>query len=106
MVQADVVLNLSHFQESFGRSVLEAMAAGRLVIAYRWGALPELIRHGETGFLLPLGDVAGVGQLVAQLLLAPSRLMQIAAAGRQFALQEFSLQTFSRQLADAYQLLD
>lgn len=106
MIQADVVLNLSHFQESFGRSVLEAMAAGRLVIAYRWGALPELIRHGETGFLLPFGDVEGVGQQVAQLLLTPSRLMQVAAAGRQFALQEFSLQTFSRQLADAYQLLD
>lgn len=104
--QTDIVLNLSHFQESFGRSILEAMAAGRVVIAYRWGALPELIQHGETGFLLPFGDVSGVVQVIAQLIADPQRLRQVAAAGRQFAQQEFSLQTFSRQLADAYQLLD
>lgn len=103
--QADVVLNLSHFQESFGRSVLEGMAAGRLVIAYRWGALPELIQHGETGFLLPFADIDGVGQLLAQLLANPARVQQVAASGRAFSRQQFSLETFSRQLADAYRLL-
>lgn len=35
--QLHIVLNLSHFQESFGRTVLEAMAAGRLVVCYDWG---------------------------------------------------------------------
>lgn len=104
--QADVVLNLSHFQESFGRSVLEAMAAGRVVIAYRWGALPELIRHGETGFLVPFGDVSSVLLTVRQLLAQPERLSQVAAAARQYALQEFTAENFSRQLAAAYQLMD
>jgi Glycosyltransferase len=38
MAEANVVLNLSHFAESFGRTVAEAMAARRPVIAYNWGA--------------------------------------------------------------------
>lgn len=104
--QADIVLNLSHFQESFGRTVLEAMAAGRVVIAYRWGALPELIRHGETGFLVPFADIDGVILLVRQLLSQPERLLQVAAAARQFAQKEFTAQNFSRQLSAAYQLMD
>ena len=49
----DVVVNFSHFQESFGRTVLEAMAASRPVIAYDWGALPELVVHGYSGALIP-----------------------------------------------------
>jgi Glycosyltransferase len=39
MAEANVVLNLSHFAESFGRTVAEAMAARRPVIAYNWGVL-------------------------------------------------------------------
>lgn len=47
-----VLINFSHFAESFGRTVAEAMAAGRPVIAYAYGALPELVKHGETGYLI------------------------------------------------------
>ncbi|UWR28354.1 glycosyltransferase (plasmid) [Sulfitobacter sp. S223] len=41
--QADIVLSLSHVAESFGRTVLEAMAAGRPVICYDRGTPPELV---------------------------------------------------------------
>lgn len=104
--QTDIVLNLSHFQESFGRTVAEAMAAGRVVIAYRWGALPELIQHGENGFLVPFADIDGVILLIRQLLEQPQRLLQVANAARRYAEQEFTGQHFSRQLAAAYQLMD
>ena len=65
--QGDVLVNLSHFQESFGRTVLEAMAAGRPVVAYRWGALPELVEHKVTGCLVSLGDVQAVAAYVLKL---------------------------------------
>jgi len=39
IAQANIVLNLSHCQETFGRTVLEGMAASRPVLAYRWGGL-------------------------------------------------------------------
>ncbi|MGY8872675.1 MAG: glycosyltransferase [Pseudomonadales bacterium] len=61
--ELDIVVNLSHFQESFGRSVLEAMAAKRCVIAYRWGALTELIQAG-CGFLVPFGEIESVGRQI------------------------------------------
>lgn len=67
LMQGDVLVNLSHFQESFGRTVLEAMAAGRPVVAYRWGALPELVEHKVTGCLVPLGDVETVAAYVRKL---------------------------------------
>lgn len=49
----DVVLSLSHFAESFGRTVAEAMAAGKVVLAYEHGAVGELISHQRDGYLTP-----------------------------------------------------
>ncbi len=46
------LLHLINFDEPFGLSVVEAMACGTPVIACNRGSMPELIRHGETGFLL------------------------------------------------------
>lgn len=49
--ECDVVLSLSHVKESFGRTIAEAMAARKVVIGYDWGAIPELIDDGITGFI-------------------------------------------------------
>jgi GT2 family glycosyltransferase/glycosyltransferase involved in cell wall biosynthesis len=65
--RADVVLNLSHFKESFGRTVLEAMAAGRPVIVYDWGALPELVESGVSGLIVPFRDIDAAANAVAAL---------------------------------------
>ena len=82
MTQADVVLSLSHFAESFGRTVLEAMAAGRPVVAYAGGMPERLVRHGETGFVVPRGDVAAAAEALAALARDPGRLATMGAAGR------------------------
>jgi glycosyltransferase involved in cell wall biosynthesis len=81
MARADVVLNLSHVEETFGRTVLEAMVARRPVIAYRWGALPELIEDGVNGFLVPLGDVDGVAEKIRLLHADRRRLTDMGEAG-------------------------
>jgi glycosyltransferase involved in cell wall biosynthesis len=46
------LLHLIAFPEPFGLSVIEALATGTPVIAHPLGSLPELVRHGETGFLV------------------------------------------------------
>lgn len=81
LAQADVVLNLSHFQESFGRSVLEAMAAGRVVVAYNWGALPELLT-AECGVLVPYLDTDAVALAIARLANTPELRRQLADAAK------------------------
>jgi len=62
---ARALLHLINFDEPFGLTVIEAMACGTPVIAIRRGAMPEVIRDGETGFLVasPEEALERVGQI-------------------------------------------
>jgi glycosyltransferase involved in cell wall biosynthesis len=55
---ARALLHLVNFDEPFGFSVVEAMACGTPVIANRRGSMPEIVRHGESGFLVDSLDDA------------------------------------------------
>jgi glycosyltransferase involved in cell wall biosynthesis len=55
---AVALLHLVNFDEPFGFSVVEAMACGTPVIASERGAMPEIVRHGESGFLVGSPDEA------------------------------------------------
>lgn len=99
----DVVVNLSECQESFGRTILEAMAAGRPTIVYDWGALPELVRDGETGFVTAYRDTDAVAARIVELAADRDRLRALGAAGRRRAEDEFSFERTSRALMAAYQ---
>jgi glycosyltransferase involved in cell wall biosynthesis len=58
---ASALLHLINFNEPFGLSLVEAMACGTPVIAYGRGSIPELIKHGETGFIVNDIDEAAAG---------------------------------------------
>jgi len=62
---ARALLHLIGFDEPFGLSVVEALATGTPVVAFRRGSMPELVRHGRTGFLVDDVDeaVAAVGEI-------------------------------------------
>lgn len=98
LADIDVLVNLSHFEESFGRSVLEAMAAGRPVVAYRWGALPELIEDGETGYLVPMGDVDGVCHRVRELASDLELCKRLGAASQRRAAEEYDVAVTRQRL--------
>lgn len=78
--------------ESFGLAALEAMACGVPVIASRVGGLPEVVVHGETGALAPVGAVDTMASAALQLLCDPAR----AAAAREAAITR--AETFSADI--------
>src|SRR5690606_27810141 len=100
--QVNIVVNLSHFEESFGRTVLEAMAARRPVVAYRWGALPELVDHGANGFLAPYRDTRAVAKALLWLSQNPDALVEMGEAGRRIALDRYGQEKMAGQLSSAY----
>jgi N-acetyl-alpha-D-glucosaminyl L-malate synthase BshA len=76
---ADVFL-LPSAQESFGMAAVEAMACEVPVIASRVGGLPEVIAHGETGFLFGPDDVDGMVEQALRLAADPAAAARLGAA--------------------------
>jgi len=65
---ASALLHLINFNEPFGLSLVEAMACGTPVIAYGRGSIPELIKHGETGFIVKdIDEATAVVRSIEQL---------------------------------------
>lgn len=85
MAEADVVMSLSKFAESFGRTVMEAMAAGRPVVCYDRGAPPSLLSNGQNGFVVPADDIATAAVAVMALDVARGRLAGFSQAARESA---------------------
>ena len=84
MSMADVFLLPSEL-ESFGLSALEAMAAGVPVVGSDAGGLPEVVKHAETGFLLPVGDVEGMAARTVEILKDEEHQRGLGQAGRRRA---------------------
>ncbi len=78
---ADVFLLPSEL-ESFGLSALEAMACGVPVIGSDAGGLPEVVRHSESGYLLPVGDVEGMAARTIEILKDGERRREMGQAAR------------------------
>ncbi len=86
---ADLFL-LTSDKESFGLSALEAMASGVPVIGAHAGGLPEVVTHGVTGFLCPVGDIEGMAHAGASLLRDPERWKAMSDAAAADARTRFS----------------
>jgi len=76
--------------ESFGLAALEAMACGVPVVGSDAGGLPEVVKHAETGFLLPVGDVEGMAARTLEILKDEERRREMGNAGRRRAAALFS----------------
>ncbi len=75
--------------ESFGLSALEALSSGTPVVASRVGGVPEVVRDGVTGALVPLGDVDAMAARAVELL-APARWAAASAAAAADARARFA----------------
>ncbi len=89
--------------ESFGLSALEAMACELPVISSSVGGLPELVVHGETGYIAEIGDVERMAKYAIELLTNPARYKLFAAAGRKRAADNFSSDLVINQYEEYYE---
>ena len=87
---ADLFLMPSQ-SESFGLSALEAMACEVPVISSSVGGLPELVVHGETGYIAEIGDVERMAKYAIELLSNNTRREMFAKAGRKRAVENFDI---------------
>ena len=85
---ADLFL-LASVNESFGLAALEAMSMGVPVIATNAEGLPELIRDGETGYLVPVGDVVRMARRAVEVLSSPGRHASLSQASRRLVLEKY-----------------
>ncbi|MCI0655807.1 MAG: glycosyltransferase, partial [Acidobacteria bacterium] len=91
--------------EGFGLSVLEAMATGLPVVATKSGGLPEVVREGVTGDLVPPGDAPLLAQRIHSLLEDPARRAAYGKQGEDRARREFPLQRMVRGWSELYREL-
>ena len=89
---SDIVVNASSAQpEAFGRTIPEAQACGRLVLATAHGGACETVRDGETGFLVPPGDAKAMAEKLDEILEMPEdRKAKIRAAAVESVRANFS----------------
>ncbi|MCU0561200.1 MAG: glycosyltransferase family 4 protein [Desulfobacterales bacterium] len=76
------VFVLPSLNEGMGRVLVEAMAAGRPIVASRAGGIPDLVRHGENGLLVPPGDEAALAAGIALLLRDRGLAQRMGERGR------------------------
>lgn len=98
---ADVML-LPSEKESFGLVALEAMACGVPTVGSNAGGIPELITHGETGFLAPIGDAKRMADHVITLLSDPVLYRRFSEACVERARHTFCSDLITNQYEDIY----
>ena len=96
-----LLINTSSFAESFGRTVAEAMAGNRPVIAYEWGALNELVISGETGYLAPYGDYERIAEILLSLCRTPEKIIELGIKARAYIESNYSHRVLEQNLDHA-----
>lgn len=89
--------------EGVPQSVLEAMHAGCPVIGSWDGGIPDIVRHGETGLLFPVGDAEELTQALRSALADPAAAAQRAETARGMVADRHTIHAMGRQILDIYQ---
>jgi sugar transferase (PEP-CTERM/EpsH1 system associated) len=96
---------LPSITEAASMTILEAMAAGRPVVATHTGGNPELVIHESTGLLVPVADARAMGEAVALLLKDSENRNRMGLAGQARVREKFSRQMAVAQYRNLYRSL-
>jgi N-acetyl-alpha-D-glucosaminyl L-malate synthase BshA len=101
LAMSDLMLFPSEF-ESFGMAALEALSFGVPVIGARSGGLPEVVKHGRQGYLLPPGESRAMAEKAINLLLDPEAMGRMKRACIQRAKRSFDAKSRFPEYIDLY----
>jgi glycosyltransferase involved in cell wall biosynthesis len=88
----DIACQVSRWQEAFGLTIAEAMAAGKPLIGTRTGAIPELIDEGRSGLLIEPGDTAALAERILSFAHDARRRCEMGQSGKRICQEKFDLQ--------------
>jgi phosphatidylinositol alpha-1,6-mannosyltransferase len=84
--------------EGFGLVFLEAMACAKPVIGGAHGGIPDIVKDGVTGLLVPHGDAERLAEALESLLDNPTRAREMGALGRERVRKEYTFEEFQSRL--------
>jgi glycosyltransferase involved in cell wall biosynthesis len=83
-------------------AIMEAMVSGIPVVASSISGIPELVRPGETGWLVPPEDVQALADALNEIYTNPAEAARRAELGQKWVLEEFELSSNVRKLASLF----
>ena len=101
--QCDIVVVPSVWPEPFGRSLIEAMAYGKPVIATKVGGIPEMIEHGETGLLVEPANSGEMANAITMLLDNDEMRMKMGRQGRKVVEEKYNTEAIARAVSIVYE---
>jgi glycosyltransferase involved in cell wall biosynthesis len=98
---ADVFV-LPSLQDNLPNTALEALSCGVPVVGFDVGGIPEIVREGETGLLVPGKDVAGLRAAITSVVEDKEMRVRMAEAGRRYAVANYGLEIQARRYLELY----
>jgi glycosyltransferase involved in cell wall biosynthesis len=101
---ADVFV-IPSLQESFGQTVIEALACGTPVVGFASGGIVDMVRPGQTGWLAETGNTASLREAIVEALRDDQTRQKMAHNCRRVALEEYSIETQASAYLKLYETL-
>lgn len=98
------IFALPSLYEGFGIAILEAMAAGKPVIATTAGGIPEFVQHGHTGLLVPPADTKSLAAAIKRMLDNPDWAKVIGQNAQAQVRKQYTIESVVQQHEDLYEL--
>jgi glycosyltransferase involved in cell wall biosynthesis len=96
------ILVMPSLQESFGLAAVESLACGTPVVGFDVGGIPDMVRPGVTGLLVPPKDVKALGDAIQFLLQNDELRIQMSKNCRKIAVEEYSLEVQANRYLKLY----
>lgn len=98
LTELDLIVHASLKPDSFPTVIIEAMAAGRPVIASNCGGVPEMVQHEETGLLFPCGDSDRLASCIRYALSNEEKMCQWGEDARKRAVDKFAIEKYIKDM--------